>query len=181
MTLIGCSREKDVRELVLRGQWPQAAGEELREHAAGCRTCSDLALVMQTFSAAKAEISAQDPVLPHLPSAGVLWWRAQLRKRKAAMEKIDRPIVGAQIFAFASVLVIALAFAAFEAKRGANWFSFDRMFKLGDLPRTVSDYFGGLWTSASSMPVWGLALGLAGLAAVAVFSGVVLYLDRQRR
>ena len=172
MTFRSCTREREVRELLLRGQWPQAAGEELRAHAAGCRTCTDVALVMEALLAVKSQsANAANPGSP-----GVLWWRAQLRRRKAAMERIDKPIVGAQIFAFGITILIAGVFAVSQVRRGAPWLSW-----FGELPRAVSDYFAGLWTSASAMPVWGLALGLAGLAAVAVLSGVVLYLDRQRR
>jgi hypothetical protein len=175
MTLRGCLREKEVRELVLRGQWPQASSDELRVHAAGCRQCADLALVMQSFQAARSQSSAK----ANPGSAGVLWWRAQLRRRKTAMEKIDRPIVGAQIFAFSITLVIALVFAISQLRRGVQWSSPLAWF--GQLPRAVSDYFADLWTSASAMPAWGVALGIFGLAAVALFSGVMLYVDRQRR
>jgi len=187
MTLRSCSREKEVRELVLRGQWPQAAGDELREHVAACRSCSDLALVMPTFLAARSQ-SAGSAVSGSVVSGspGVLWWRAQLRRRKEAMERIDKPIVGAQIFAFAITIVIAAVFFVSQVRQGAPWLSarwlpLQWLDRFGHLPHAVSDYLAGLWTSASAMPVWGLTLGLTGLAAVALFSGVVLYLDRQRQ
>jgi hypothetical protein len=37
MMLLTCPREKEVKELVERGQWPQACAPELREHVDGCR------------------------------------------------------------------------------------------------------------------------------------------------
>lgn len=175
MTLRACSREKEVREFVLRGQWPQASSEELRAHAAGCRQCADLAMVMQSFQSARSQSSVQ----ANPGSAGVLWWRAQLRRRKAAMEKINKPIMGAQIFALSITLAIAAALAVSQARRGVQWSTPLAWF--GQLPRAVSDYFAVLWTSASAMPAWGLTLGIFGLAAVALFSGVMLYVDRQRR
>ena len=177
MTLVGCPREKDVRHLVLRGQWPQAAEADLRAHVAACRACSEVALVMQTFRAARAETAGAASAAP----AGVIWWRAQLRRRKAAMEKIEKPILGAQVFALVSTLAIAAAFVLIEVRRGAPWLSLDWLSRFGQLPHAVSDTFAGLWTSASSMPVWGLVLGIAGLAAVAVLSGVMLFVDRQHR
>jgi hypothetical protein len=172
MTMRACRREKEVAELVTCGRWPHACPDELRAHAEGCRACADLALVMQSLRAARsASAAAADPA-----PAGVVWWRAQLRRRKEAIEKIDRPILGAQILAFSSVAAIALVFAMFEARQGAQWLS-----RVGQLPHAVSDCVAGLWSAASAMPTWGLALSLAGLTAVAVFSGVVLYLDRQRQ
>ena len=177
MTLRGCKREKEVRELLLRGQWPGASGDELRAHVESCRSCGDLALVMSAFRSAKAESAgAANLDRPNVGSAGVLWWRAQLRKRKAAMESIDRPILGAQIFALSITLAIAAAFVVSQTRHGVPWLAW-----FGQLPHAVSAYFADLWTSASAVPAWGLVLGISGLAAVALFSGVVLYLDRQRQ
>ena len=66
MTKLTCAREKEVEELVNRGQWPQACADELRAHVEGCRACSDLALVAQAFQAAHTTAIAT----PVLPSAG---------------------------------------------------------------------------------------------------------------
>lgn len=172
MTFRSCSREKEVRELLLRGHWPQASAEELRAHVENCRSCGDLVLVMQAFQFARTDsASAANP-----GSAGVLWWRAQLRRRKAAMDSIGKPILGAQIFALSITLAIAAVFAVSQAWRGSeilSWFA--------QLPHSVTIYFADLWSSASAMPVRGLLLSVIGLAAVALFSGLMLYLDRQRQ
>jgi hypothetical protein len=167
-----CPHEKYLAALVERGQWPDAAPAELRAHAESCRACSDAALLMQAFRSARSEsISAAQP-----GSAGVLWWRAQLRRRKAAMQRIEKPILGAQIFALAVTLAIAGVFAAIELRPGSPFASL-----FGQLPRAVTASFQNLWASASTWPAWGLALGISGLAAVALLSGVVLYLDRRRQ
>jgi hypothetical protein len=172
MTFRACSREKEVRELLLRGQWPEAGGAELRAHVEDCRSCGDVALVMTAFQSARtASVGAANP-----GSAGVLWWRAQLRRRKAAMESIGKPILGAQIFALSITLAIAAVFALSQAWRGSEWLSW-----FTQLPHAVTVYFADLWTSASAMPAWGLLLGVLGLAAVALLSGVVLYIDRPRQ
>jgi hypothetical protein len=172
MTVRGCSREKEVRELLLRGQWPGACDSQLRAHVEGCRLCGELVLVITAFRSARSESAGA----ANLGSAGVLWWRAQLRRRKAAVESIGKPVLGAQIFALAVTLAIAGVFAASQARRGTQWRDW-----FSGLPHSVAVYFADLWTSASAMPVWGLLLAVCGLAAVALFSGVVLYLDRQRQ
>ena len=95
MSPFSCAREREVTELLDRGYWPEACPADLRGHVEACRVCSDLVLVSQAFQAAHK----QSPALPHLESAGALWWRAQLRRRNAAIEKVGGRFLGAQIFA----------------------------------------------------------------------------------
>ena len=101
MSPFSCPREREVTELLDRGCWPDACPDDLRTHVESCRICSDLVVVSRAFQAAHRQTTP----LPHLESAGALWWRAQLRRRNAAIEKVGRPILGAQIFA----LVISVA------------------------------------------------------------------------
>jgi hypothetical protein len=180
MTLRSCPREKEVRELVLRGQWsdanagacPGALDDDLRAHVAGCRACADLVLVMTAFRSARTgSAAAASP-----GSAGVVWWRAQLRKRQTAMDQIARPVLGAQIFAWSITLAIAVVFAVTQARNGLRWLDW-----LRQLPQSGSLRFEDLLPAANSMPLWGLLLAVFGLAAVAILSGVILYLDRQRQ
>jgi len=169
MTKLTCAREKEVEELVNRGQWPQACAEELRAHVEGCRACSDLALVAQAFQAAHASAIAT----PTLPSAGALWWRAQLRRRNAAIERIGRPILGAQIFAFAMVLLVAAGALAGQMRRG-----FDLSAWIEALPRAL--HLEALWpTSLSAFDgsFWYLVPVLATLALV---GGVVVYFASEK-
>lgn len=169
MTKLTCAREKEVEELVNRGQWPQACAEELRAHVEGCRACSDLALVAQAFQAAHASAIAT----PTLPSAGALWWRAQLRRRNAAIERIGRPILGAQIFAFAMVLLVAAGALAGQMRRG-----FDLRAWIEALPRAL--HLEALWpTSLSAFDgsFWYLVPVLATLALV---GGVVVYFASEK-
>lgn len=172
MMLRPCPHEKEIAALVQRGQWPDASPAELRAHVESCRTCGDFVMLAQAFRSARTEaMAAANP-----GSAGVVWWRAQLRRRKAAMEKIGKPVLGAQIFALSVTLVIAVVFIASQARQQSTligWFS--------QLPHSFTGYLGSLWSSASSMPSWGLLLAVCGLAAVALLSGVMLYVDRQRR
>ena len=52
MTLRSCSHEAEIKRLLALGQWPHVASQELRAHAADCRSCADLILVSQAFRAA---------------------------------------------------------------------------------------------------------------------------------
>jgi hypothetical protein len=171
MTLRSCPREKEVSELVDRGQWPQASAAELREHVNGCRACGDLVLVASAFQSAHAEAVAM--VKPG--SAGALWWRAQLRRRRAALERIERPLVGAQIFALAVCLLAALGFAGFEARHGVAWLNW-----LQGLPQAATVRIADL--SSSGTPDSGWTWMLLGAAAMlALLGGVVVYLATERQ
>jgi hypothetical protein len=171
MTLRGCSREKEVNELVTRGQWPQAASADVREHVQGCRVCADLVLVASAFQSARAEtLAAAQAGQVKLGSAGALWWRAQLRRRRAAVERIERPLVSAQIFALAVSLLAALGLVGFEARHGVAWLDW-----LEGLPQAatvqMADFSSSGWT-------WML---LAAGATLALVAGLVVYLagDKQ--
>ncbi len=167
-----CPRQSEVAAQVLRGQWPAGCVEDLRQHVNGCRACGELVLVMLAFQSARAQaVSGPAPV-----SAGVLWWRAQLRRRNAAVERIARPILGAQIFALVVTIAIAAILLVAQARNVPRWFSW--LTQPGQSPGL---HFEDLWSSALAMPVWGLMLLVFGLAAVAVLGGFVLFSDRPRQ
>ena len=94
MTLSGCPREREVLDLLARGHWPQACSTDLRAHVDDCRSCAEQILLTEAFQHARAEASSA----ANLTSPAVLWWRAQLRRRNEAVERVGRPILGAQIF-----------------------------------------------------------------------------------
>ncbi|HWG20239.1 MAG TPA: hypothetical protein VG225_06885 [Terracidiphilus sp.] len=114
MRLRSCIHEKEIAELLQRGHWPQACPTELRAHAEQCPACSERILVTQAFRRERASAAAA----ARLESPGVLWWRAQLRRRNAALERIARPMLGAQIFTIVLALVAAGVFLASQARQG---------------------------------------------------------------
>jgi hypothetical protein len=165
MSPFGCTREKDVKALLERGQWPQTCAEELRAHVNGCRLCSELILVR----AALAEARTSAMALPALPPAGGLWWRAQLRRRNEAIARIARPILGAEIFAVLIITLVAACGVAWELRRGvepAAWL--------------MELHLDTLWPSslASFDGAWGFLVPM--LAALAVVSGVVVYFASEK-
>ena len=167
MNLGSCPREKQLAELLRLNHWPHACPPELRTHVEACRSCSELVLVTQAFRQARAGASAVAP----LQSAGALWWRAQLRRRNAAIERIGKPILGAQIFAVAVTLLIAAGFIATQARQGLRWMSW-----LADLPGSL--HMPALWHVSFDNR---LLLLVPVLATVALLSGVVIYLASEKQ
>lgn len=169
MSPFSCPRESELRILLDRGQWPLASSEELRAHVAACRSCAEVALVKQTFLAARATAMA----VPVLPSAGSLWWRAQLRRRNAAIERIGKPILGAQIFALGMILVLGAGAFAWQLRRGfafVGWMeALPRSLHLDALlPASLTGFGGSFWFL---VPL---------LSALALVSGVVVYFASEK-
>jgi hypothetical protein len=167
MSPFSCVREREVTELLELGYWPDACPVDLREHVESCRMCSDLVLVSEAFQAAHKQTSP----LPHLESAGALWWRAQLRRRNAAIEKVGRPILGAQIFALVMSVVVAAVVLAWRGDTLKGWFA--------DLPRAL--HLDALVPSALSQSSGMASIVLPALATVALLSGLVIYLATEKQ
>ena len=174
MKLTPCPHESEVRKLVARGQWPTSAqtDPELHAHVTGCRTCSDLVLIAEAFSKARAEsVAAARP-----GSAGALWWRAQLRRRNAAVERITRPLFGAQIFALAVTLVAGVGLAVLEARSGVSWLT-----RLEQLPQSAAAHWNELLTTGTIDQGWGLLVLMPALAMLLLLGGVAVYLATDRQ
>jgi hypothetical protein len=140
-----CSRAQELRELIRLGQWPAACPAELREHVSECRSCSDLVLVDEAFRQARAASAASARLMP----PGVLWWRAQLRRRNEALERIARPLISAEVFALALALLAGVGYLVFEALTGDAWLAW-----LEDLPESVALHWDNLVASATGDPAW---------------------------
>lgn len=167
MNPFACPREEETAEVLRLNHWPHACPPDLRSHVEGCRTCSDLVLLTQSFQQARTSTTAAAP----LQSAGALWWRAQLRRRNAAIERIGKPILGAQIFALALTLIVAAGFLATQARQGLRWISL-----LANLPASV--HLADLWPVNLDNR---LMLLVPVLATLALLSGVVVYLASEKQ
>jgi hypothetical protein len=160
-----CAREREVTEQLRRGYWPDASSPELRAHVESCRICSDVVLLTRVFAAARAETTPK----VRLESAGALRWRAQLRRRYAAIEAVGRPILGAQVFALAVSLVVAAAVLVWQGSTLKAWFS--------DLPRAL--HLDALMPGAISQS--GMWVVLPVLATAVLLGGVVVYLATEKQ
>jgi fatty acid desaturase len=92
-------------------------------------------------------------------SANLVWWRAQLRRRDALLQRAGRPLAAAQVFALAIVV------AAIAGAIALKWQS--------------------LATSGASLAAlrgdWGVAPLAVGLGVVTMLCGVVVYLTAERQ
>src|SRR5579864_5669916 len=120
MTSYFCSYQEQITAAIQAGQWPDGADTELLAHAETCEPCKELVLVAQTLR--QSRTTAIEPPRP-LPSPGILWWRAQIRRRNAAIESVTRPIAIAEIVALLVVLLAAVALVAWQYQQLAGWFS----------------------------------------------------------
>jgi hypothetical protein len=158
-----CQHEAEIRELLRRGHWPNASPAELRAHAESCGRCSDLVLLTVSFRGARAAASRE----AQLPPPGVLWWRAQLLRRNAQIARINRPILGAHIFALAVLFLIAAAVALSHLRESANW--------LAELLRTPAFHFDLQWNNAQ------LGYLVPGVMLIALLGGVAAYLASDKQ
>jgi hypothetical protein len=105
-----------------------------------------------------------------LPSPSALWWRAQLRKRNEAIEKIARPILGAEIFALVLAGVAAVCGLGWALRSGMNPGAWMASLHFGALlPLTAASFQGGLW------------LVVALLGGLAVVGGLVVYFASEKQ
>ena len=166
MSPFTCPRERELSDLLHKGHWPEACPEDLRAHVTSCRSCSDLVLVSESLQASRRQTAE----LPRLEPAGAIWWRAQLRRRNAAIEKVSRPILGAQIFAFTMALVILAAIAVWQFGNWSSW--------LTDLPAAL--HLDAL--IPSSVPENGILwIIVPVLATIALLSGIVVYIASEKQ
>jgi len=159
-----CKRRDEVASMVRMGHWPAGCTEELRAHIAGCGRCSEWILLTQSFQSVRSESMSQAPE----GSAFLLWWKAELRRRDAALKSVGRPAVIGPGLALVVSLVAALGFLAAGRAQLQTWFAAgggpDLFAALKDIP----SLFGSMWTGGS-------LLLAAGLAAVALLGGVVYF------
>jgi hypothetical protein len=180
MKVRACPHRSEILRLLLSGHWPHAAAPELRNHVALCRACGDLVLLTQAFQTARADSANA----VQLPPSGVLWWRAQLRRRNAAVERIGKPLLGAQIFALAITLFIAAGLVVSQARYGLHWLSWSAEWSVewfAALPQSPAFHLETLLPLASFKPGVSLIYLIPALIMLALLSGIVLYLASERQ
>jgi len=106
MRKIECEFEADVLSAVLQSRWPDRVDPDLREHARTCTICSDVAAVAGAIECAREETAACAAIPDTLPDSGRVWWKAQMRARREAVEAAGRPITAIQVAAFACAMAL---------------------------------------------------------------------------
>jgi hypothetical protein len=166
-----CSRQPEVLELLARGHWPHACPAELRAHLADCKSCANLLLVTRTFQHSRAVAAAQ----AQLPAPGAIWWRAQLRRRSAAVERVGKPIFGAYVFAMAVTVLVAAIAVITQARHGLRWLDWLGQTSAADLHLGSFNPFTVLNSG------WNLTVLIPIFAMLALFGAVAVYLAAERR
>jgi hypothetical protein len=92
-----CEFESEVLAAALQSRWPDRVDPQLRAHAAACWICTETALVAAAIDDSREDLRASAV----LPDAGRVWWLAQLRARREAIQAAGRPITLIQVIAFA--------------------------------------------------------------------------------
>src|SRR5271167_4467716 len=119
-----CSFERELAQALKDGHWPRGCSTELRDHVKACASCGELVLLTRTFQRARNESMRE--AVPGSPGAGspsLLWWRAQLRRRNAATERVSRPITIAETFALVVYVFVGVVLVASQYRHGLKWSS----------------------------------------------------------
>ncbi len=119
MNPVECEFEAEVLASALGGSWPLGVEPGICEHVSHCVICAEVVTMAATFAVASQEWRASAT----LPDSSRVWWLAQLRARREAVEDATRPILATQIAACAwavGLLVVCLgvALAWFQITRG---------------------------------------------------------------
>jgi hypothetical protein len=97
-----CLRAADVLAAMTAGPEPGLSNEELRLHADTCESCREMVTVVSALRGERDRVRRTTTV----PSAGLVWWRAQLRQRQQAALTATAPVTA--VHAAAIVAVVAL-------------------------------------------------------------------------
>ena len=111
-----CSREPDTLEAVLAGRMP----DELRAHTATCAACGEVARVASLVHDDFSRVLGQ----ANVPTADVVWVRAQIRAREDAAQTAARPILVTQAVALAALIGLLISLAGKLSLRVWTWPAF---------------------------------------------------------
>jgi hypothetical protein len=109
-----------------------------------------------------------------------LWWRAQLRRRNAAVQRIRRPLLGAQMFAFAVAVVLLGGTLMYEAIHGMPWMAAVGAW-FASLKQSPAFRLDALWSSASAQSNASFLYLLPGAAMLLLLGGVVVYVATEKQ
>jgi hypothetical protein len=108
MSAVECPREQDVINAIVTGRWPDQCDESLRAHAAECAVCKELVEVTSVMRLDHEGLYEE----MSLPSAGQVWWRAAIRARLEAPQRVARPL--SWIFGISMACAAGLAIAVVQ-------------------------------------------------------------------
>lgn len=162
MTVRTCPREKELAEALRAGYWPEACDSSLRTHVQSCEHCAERLLLTHSFKAARAEAMAAGT----LPHPGILWWRAQLRKRNDALEQVSRPTRWVSRVALLAMMVVVAAVLVWRSDFVGEWLGW-----FGAMPHSSSFRIESLWATVGN---WNSLLLLTCAVSLVVFGAVAV-------
>jgi hypothetical protein len=163
-----CVRAVDVLAAMTAGPAPELSDEALLRHAETCDTCRELVTVVSALRAERDRLRRNVSV----PSAGFVWWRAELRARQHAALRATAPVTAVHVAALVAAVVLAIVLVAVVAR------------SVGTAP--LADYAPTLpsWAEASeSLATWSPILRyslMLGATAWLILGPVALYLALRR-
>jgi hypothetical protein len=162
-----CSREPDLLEVLAAGRWPDGGVEELQAHVDTCRSCLDLLAVALPLLEEQA-LAHRDA---RIPSSAVVWWRAQTRARREAVEAATRPIAMIQGIALACSAGLAAGITSLAQPPIGAWLAWLRGILVHLDPRSIDLAHLGALQPAGMLPLAGLGLLLL-IAPIALYFAV---------
>ncbi|PYT79236.1 MAG: hypothetical protein DMG40_17130 [Acidobacteria bacterium] len=172
MNLFCCTSEMALEATLRQGRWPHACDPDLRAHVDGCRDCQELVLIAQALQRARS--NREQPAGLHLArvsgSPGLLWWRAQLRRRKEAIQRVSEPVSLAEKVGFVGLLAAFLV-AIWQWGRFADLLSLFQSFSNSGLSE-LKDF----WAASFGASFWMTVLGVAALGALVFFATLAVFL-----
>jgi len=170
MILRACSRRAEVQQMMARGHWPHACSPQLRAHLTACKACAEFLLLSEAFGQSRNAALAE----ARLPAAGAIWWRAQLARRNAAVERMGRSALSAYAFALGLTLVVGAGLAVNQARHGLRWLDWFGQSPSSGLHTGFSPSL--LFSGAGSFPIL-----IAVFATAALVGAVVLCLVAEKK
>jgi hypothetical protein len=164
MKFPGCEQEREMAAAIREGRWPEACDPALRAHVDQCRHCTDLVLIAHTLQQARVESGAAARLVP----PGLIWWRAQVRRRHGAVERVNQPVALAEKLAFAGLLFALGSLAVWQQSQIEAWMQW-----LATLPTSTTLRFDTFWASSSG---WIHLFLIGSLGTMALLGGVAAYL-----
>jgi hypothetical protein len=144
MTPHECEFESEVLSAVIQSRWPDRVDAHLRDHAATCGICSDVAIVAGAIDSARDELRAAAVI----PDSGRMWWVAQMRARREAVKTASRPIRAVELLAGACA--VGFTGACFGAT--SEWFQSGLQWLKAGIPEIpLSGLLVDHWAFALSM------------------------------
>jgi predicted anti-sigma-YlaC factor YlaD len=143
--MTSCRREPDVLDAVAAGRL-----DALEQHLAACEACRETLLVAEVM-AHEQELAWTDAALP---TADIVWFRAQLKARSEAARLAARPVLLVQAIALACLVGAIVGVLGTSA-----WWMWSWMSWLSSAASVVASAEGTL--AMTSLAIRGILLALA--------------------